>query len=161
MGGRDEAKHLIFVPPSAAILGRKNCTKCGIWRYLHDFSYEVRNNQYYVRAQCRICVNARRRIWYASKTPEERAHHNRYTYVKRVEGMEANGNRRVDAWPIRKYLLEQLSVGVTVEQLAFQLDIDPRHVLDLAQGYRADSTCGLRPIRTVTANLIAHFAARV
>ena len=146
---------LIFVMPQSAILGRKNCTCCGVWRYLSDFPYEKRKNLLYIRSQCRACERDRRRSWYANMEPDDRVKHNRHNYVRRVEGID-DPDRRVDAWPVRKFLLERMGDGESAEALAFRFDIDPHFVLDLARGYR-EQGCGLVPIRTVSANLIAHF----
>lgn len=157
---KDGDRILILVMPKTAILGRKNCTRCGRWRHLVDFPHEKRNNQLYIKSSCRACENQRRRDWYAEMTPGNRARHNRYSYVKRVEGMEANDLRRVDAWPIRRYLLEQVSAGRSVNELGAQLEIDPRYVLELALGYRKANS-RLMPIRTVTASLVAHVQAHI
>src|SRR4051812_21770798 len=152
---------LIFVMPKSAILGRKNCTRCTRWRYLGDFGYERRQNRLYVKSQCLACEHERRRVWYTRMTPVERARSNRRNYVRRVETLsDQEARRRMDAWPVRRFLLGRLGAGDSVEVLAFRFDIDPGLVRDLARGYREDSG-GLRPIRTVSANLLTHFQSRI
>jgi hypothetical protein len=148
---------LVLVIPLSAACGRKNCTKCGRWRHLCDFPYEVREDRscVYIKSECYHCARARRRAWYAGKLPSERARYNRYTYLERVAHLNGNPLLRVDAWPVRKYLLERLEDGDTMEVLAFELNMDPRHVEDLARGYHKVQ-CGYVPIRTVTRNVVAH-----
>src|SRR3954466_13710181 len=116
---------LIFVMPRSVILGRRNCTRCTRWRHLGDFGYEQRQNRLYIKSQCLACERERRRDWYARMAPEERAHRNRRNYVRRVEGLSVQeARRRVDAWSVRRFLLERLSAGDSVEVLAFRFDID-------------------------------------
>jgi hypothetical protein len=150
------------VMPKSAILGRKNCTHCTRWRHIHEFGHERRRGRVYIKSVCLVCEYKRRRKWYADKTVEERQALNREHYIRYVQPiLEANQrNRRVDAWPVRQYLIQQTNNGRTVEQIAFRLNIAPDHIKELVQGYR-EYDCELRPIRTVSQELMAYIAKRM
>jgi len=151
-----------LVIPATAILGRKNCTKCGAWRYLHEFNTHKKHGRVYIKSVCAVCERTRRKKWYQDKTPNGKKEYNREHYIKYVQPRLAipEGDRRVDAWPLRRWLIKQARSGKSVNEIAFELDVDHRHIRELLLGYH-ETNCGLQPIKTIPAKVMAFYASRI
>lgn len=148
------------------ICGRMNCNLCGAWRHIYEFPTQHARGKVYIKAQCKVCNNRRRKRWYKNKTPEQRREINRHfndtrrLMKKRDQAKLLLGravqlaNGRADAWPVRNWLMMELEKGRDIEDLAFALDVEPERVADLARGYQEISDCNFRPIRTVERELL-------
>jgi hypothetical protein len=139
----------------SVICGRKNCTNCGIWRHAYEFNYERRGTTYYMRSECQVCARKRRRDWYKKLSPTRKA---KLHAIERQSRLRRNGSDKVDAWPVRRWLLVKINDGWTLNQLSEELGIPRDEVVDLARGYREDSgACDIEPIRTVEKRLVLRF----
>lgn len=160
------AEQLDIRMPQKMICGRMNCNLCGAWRHIYEFPTQHARGKVYVKAQCKVCNNRRRKRWYMDKTPEERRELNRHQndtqrlMRKRQQAKLLLGkavqlaNGRADAWPVRNWLMMELGKGRPIEELAFALDVSEQRVEDLARGFEEISDCNFRPIRTVEAGLL-------
>jgi hypothetical protein len=143
--------------PDSVICGRKNCTSCGRWRHAFDFGYEQRTHTIYLRSECKPCALKRRRDWYKKLSPsrKEKIH-----AIERQARLRRNGSDKVDAWPVRKWLISKINEGWTLRQLAEELALDEFEVRDLARGYKEEGevwNCDIMPIRTVEKRLMLRF----
>jgi hypothetical protein len=140
---------------NSVICGRKNCTNCGRWRHAYEFTYERRGTTYYMRSECRVCARNRRKEWYRKLSPQRKKN------LRQIESqarLRRNGGDKVDAWPVRRWLIIKINDGWKIRELADELGLEPDEVLDLARGYREESwACDIVPIRTVEKRLMLRF----
>jgi hypothetical protein len=78
--------------------------------------------------------------------------------IERQSRLRRNGSDKVDAWPVRRWLIIKINDGWAIRELAEELGLTPDEVVDLARGYREESwACDIVPIRTVEKRLMLRF----
>lgn len=162
-------------PTPEIIQGRKNCVRCGRWRYLAtDFSVRLYHKKAGPVEQtintCNICCNrAAKRVYHDLSYEERKARWTKQNLVRQSKidlAKEAKAARReligykngrlVSAIPFRMWLVKKLKVYGSIEALHIATGLGHEQVNRYVRGYEWNEslTCDPRPIVTVPVSVV-------